>query len=79
MFVASLPPGYQGEFDPNLKSHIMTLHFSAKMTEPAIVTFLQTHGVFISAASVSRIITDNHESFHQEKKDIVQSGLESNI
>jgi hypothetical protein len=57
----------------------MTLHFSAKMTEPAIVTFLQTHGVFISAASVSRIITDNHESFHQEKKDIVQSGLESNI
>jgi hypothetical protein len=33
----------------------------------------------ISAATVSRIITDNHESFHQEKKDIVQAGLPSTI
>jgi len=78
-FVASLPPGYHGAFGPNLKSHIMALHFIGKMTEPAIVTFLQTHGVFISAATVSRIITDNHESFHQEKKDIVQAGLSSTI
>ena len=78
-FIASLPDGYQGEFGPNIKSLIVSLHSSSKMTEPAIVEFLSTHGIRISAATVSRIITDNHEHFHQEKSAIVQAGLSSTI
>lgn len=78
-FIANLPDGYHGEFGPNLKALIVSLHSNSKMTEPAIVEFLETHGVMISAATVSRIITDNHGCFHQEKKDIVQAGLPSTI
>ncbi len=78
-FIASLPPGYQGEFGPNIKALVLSLHSDSKMTEPAIVNFLGNHGVRISAATVSRIITDNHEQFHQEKADIVRAGLPSTI
>lgn len=78
-FTASLPTGYDGEFGPNIKNLIVTQHFISKMTEPAIVRFLQGYGVQISAATVSRIITNNHEQFHAEKKDIVRAGLPSSI
>lgn len=78
-FIASLPLGYQGEFGPNIKALVLSLHSESKMTEPAIVNFLRNHGVMISAATVSRIITDNHEQFHQEKADIIQAGLPSTI
>ncbi len=76
-FTAHVPDGYEGEFGPHIKSLIITQHFKYKMTEPAIVEFLQDHGIQISAATVSRIITDHNEQFHAEKKDIVKAGLPS--
>ncbi|MBP6104242.1 MAG: transposase [Gammaproteobacteria bacterium] len=78
-FFAHLPKGYQGEFGPNIKALILSLHSDSKMTEPAIVNFLSIHGIRVSAATVSRIITDHHEVFHQEKADIVQAGSPSTI
>ena len=78
-FMASMPDGYEGEFGPNIKSFIITQHFQHKMTEPAIVQFLQDHEIQISAATVSRIITDNKETFHAEKTDIIQAGLPSSV
>ena len=78
-FTAHVPDGYEGEFGPHIKSLIITQHFKYKMTEPAIVEFLQDHGIQISAATVSRIITDHNEQFHAEKKDIVQAGLPSSV
>ena len=78
-FIASVPDGYEGEFGPHIKSLIITQHFKYKMTEPAIVEFLRDHSIQISAATVSRIITDHNEQFHKEKKDIVQAGLPSSV
>jgi hypothetical protein len=78
-FLAPLPAGYEGEFGPNIKNLIITQHFMYKMTEPAIVQFLRDQGIQISAATVSRIITDNHDPFHAEKQDIVQAGLSSTV
>ena len=78
-FMALMPDGYDGEFGPVIKSFVITQHFQHKMTEPAIVQFLQDHGIQISAATISRIITDNKEDFHAEKTDIIQAGLPSSI
>ncbi len=78
-FTASVPYGYNGEFGPHIKSLIITQHFKYKMTEPAIVEFLRDHGIEISAATVSRIITDHNDQFHAEKKDIVDAGLPSSV
>jgi len=74
-FIAPLPKGYKGEFGPNVKTIILVQHFISKMTEPEIVRFLNNYGIHISAATVSRIITDDQDVFHAEKTDIVKAGL----
>jgi len=77
--IAPLPDGYDGDFAPGIKALVLELHHQEEMTESAIHHFLTTHGIDISTASISRIITDKQESFHQEKKDIVSAGLQSTI
>lgn len=76
-FIAPLPDGYAGDFSPSLKALVLDMHHHEKLTESAILHFLTTHGIEIGKASISRILTDNHEPFHQEKKDIVEAGLQS--
>lgn len=76
-FVAELPAGYYGEFGPALRSLIISLYNSSGMTEPSIERFVSCFDMQISRATISRIITDNHEAFHQEKEDIVDAGLRS--
>jgi hypothetical protein len=67
-FVAPLPPGYQGEYGPGIKALVLDMHHNSKTTESAIHRFLLNHDVLISTATISRILTDGHENFHQEKK-----------
>jgi len=76
-FLADLPCGYQGEFGPGIKALAIEMHHNNKMTESAILKFFTNHGVMISAATISRILTNHHEEFHQEKASIVQAGLAS--
>jgi hypothetical protein len=74
-FVAPLPTGYQGEFGPHIKAEIISLYYKSKMTELSIVDYLKDHGILIGKGTVSRFLTDMHEQFHLEKKEIVQEGL----
>lgn len=76
-FVAPLPPGYQGEYGPGIKALVLDMHHNSKTTESAIHRFLMNHEIDISTATISRMLTDGHEDFHQEKKAIVQAGLSS--
>lgn len=76
-FIGDLPKGYGGEFGPGVKAYILSSHYQSNMTESAIVATLRTHGIFISACTVSRILTENKDAYHQEKKDIVREGLAS--
>jgi len=76
-FIAELPTGYRGEFGPRIKALIIDLHHNNKMTESAIHGFLTNHGMMISQATISRVLTENHDEFHREKHDIVQAGLAS--
>lgn len=78
-FIAELPDGYQGEFGPGIKTLAISLYHKSKMTESAITEFLQDHGTFIGAATISGFLTKGHETFHQEKQDIVREGLVSTI
>ncbi len=76
-FIASLPDGYDGEFGPKIKSLIISLYHGFKMTELNIVEFLKVHNIMIAPSTVSRFLTEDKDDFHQEKKDIVEAGLES--
>ena len=76
-FVGDLPKGYEGEFGPGVKAYILSSHYESNMTESAIVNTLHTHGIFISACTVSRMLTDHKEAYHQEKQEIVKEGMAS--
>lgn len=76
-FMADLPSGYQGEFGPTIRALVLSLYNDSGMTQPAIERFFRTFKINISKATISRMITDKHEIFHQEKADIVDEGLQS--
>ncbi|KAF5434366.1 Transposase IS66 family protein [Candidatus Methanophagaceae archaeon] len=74
-YMGELPPEVKGDFGPGVKSLVCTLKHIANVSEPKIHEFLDNFRIFISPASISRIITKNNELFHQEKADIFLAGL----
>lgn len=76
-FTASLPDGYYGEFGPRVRTLVLTLYRDSSMTQPAIKRFFTTFGIQISSSTISHMITENHDVFHQEKEDIITAGLKS--
>ncbi len=76
-YMGKLPPKIKGKFGPGVKSLVYTLKHVANVSEPKIHEFLDNFRIFISPASISRIITKNNELFHQEKADIFLAGLHS--
>ena len=78
-YTGSVPNGYEGEFGPGIKTYILNSYHNSKMSHSAIVEALRTYGIEIAASTVSLILTDNQEAFHQEKQDIVKAGLASGL
>ena len=76
-YSGKLPDGVKGEFGPGIRTHILTLYHVANVSEPKIHEFLENMDVWISKATISRIITENNDLFDEEKSDIFQSGLNS--
>lgn len=76
-YIADLPVGYEGGFDPTIKSLIIILKNVSNVSEPKILDLLTNVGVSISAGSISNILIKDNEQFHKEKTDIVNAGLES--
>tara|TARA_X000001036_G_scaffold437036_1_gene481459 strand:- start:60 stop:1763 length:1704 start_codon:yes stop_codon:yes gene_type:complete len=76
-FVAALPQGYKGDFGPGIRAMVLSMYHDSKVTEPNIKRYLKTFGIHISTSTISRMITDKHEVFHEEKEDIVNAGLKS--
>ena len=76
-YIADLPEGYEGGFDPTIKSLIIILKNICNMSEPKILDFLTNVNVNISAGTISNILIKDNEQFHQEKIEIVNAGLES--
>lgn len=76
-YSGKLPEGVKGEFGPGLRTLVLTLYHVANVSEPKIHEFLENMGVFISKATISRILTKDNEIFHKEKDAIFQAGLNS--
>ncbi len=77
-YTGKLPPGWHGDYSPAVKALIASLYHDSKMTQPSIESFLNTHKIFISGATISRILTeDTYDIFCQEKLEIVNAGLKS--
>ena len=75
-YLGALPKGYEGEFGPGIRALVLSLKYSCNMSEPKILEFLQEQEVLISAATISRLLTQGLEQFHQEKAELFAAGLE---
>ena len=78
-YTGKLPDGVKGEFGAGLRTLILTLYHVANASEPKIHECLENIGIWISKATISRIITENNDLFHEEKFEIFQAGLNSTI
>src|SRR5215510_9685834 len=75
--LASLPPGYRGQFGPGIKSLALVLYFGAQMSEPKVAELLRGVGVQISDGQVSNLLIKDQTAFHAEKDALYQAGLAS--
>ncbi|MDQ1254059.1 MAG: hypothetical protein QG646_3279, partial [Euryarchaeota archaeon] len=76
-YSGKLPDSVKGEFGAELRTHILTLYHVANASEPKIHEYLESIGILISKSTISRIITENNDLFHEEKAEIFQAGLNS--
>ena len=72
-----LPDSVKGEFGARLITFILTLYHVANTSEPKVHECLESIGILISKSTISRIITENNDLFHEEKAEIFQAGLNS--
>jgi regulator of replication initiation timing len=76
-YLAELPPGYEGQFGPGIKSLVVTLYFGVGTSEPKIREFLENMGVQISKGEVSNLLIQKQEGFHAESAAVYEAGLRS--
>jgi hypothetical protein len=65
-----------GHFGPTLVSFILYQYYHAQVTQPLMLEQLREWGVEISAGQVNAIITEGKERFHEEKEQLLRTGLE---
>jgi Transposase IS66 family len=74
-FPAGVLPVAGGHFGAQLITYILDQYHQAQVTEPLLLQQLWEFGIDISAGQLHRILTENHEPFHQEKGELLAAGL----
>jgi hypothetical protein len=72
-YVAELPLGYEGEFEPGIKALIISLYYGGNMTQGKLLEFLASLCISISAGYLSNLLIKNHSDFEE----VYDSGLAS--
>ncbi len=76
-YLAPLPSDYKGQFGPSIKAWTIVMYFAMNVSEPKIVTFFETIGIYISSSQISKIVLDETGRLHPEKEAIYEAGLRS--
>ena len=72
---APLPEHVKGRFGDNLKAHLLDFYHSCSTTQPLLLSWLHDHGCSMSEGSLSKVLTEGHDRFHQEKEELLEAGL----
>lgn len=76
-YLTPLPPGYEGEYGPNIKSWTNALYSDGQMTTDKITWVFNTAGVLVSKPTVYSFLVSAEPQMSEEKDTIVKSGLSS--
>lgn len=63
-------------FGPLLQGYILYQYHHGNVTQPLLLEQLRELGIDISSGQLNRILTENQDTFHQEKTEVLQTGLE---
>jgi Transposase IS66 family len=74
-FPSGVLPAEGGHFGTNLIAYILDQYHQAHVTEPLLLAQLWEYGIVISSGQLHRILTENKDLFHQEKAEVLATGL----
>lgn len=72
----TLPSSVIGHFDSSLVSYVQYQYHQCRVTQPLLLEELREFGVDISSGQLNNILINGNEEFHEEKEDILKTGLE---
>ncbi len=72
---ASLPKHIEGRFGHHLIAMVLDLYHSCSVTQPLLLDWLHSHGCSIGEGTLNDLLTQNHEAFHQEKEEVLETGI----
>ena len=70
-----LPDKIQGHFDPSLICYILYQYYQCHVTQPLLLEELKEFEIKISKGQINNILINGHDDFHNEKNDILATGL----
>ena len=70
---AEVLPG--DHFGPILQGFVLDQYYGQRVTQPLLLTQLRQLGIDISAGHLNNLLTLDKETFHQEKEEVLQTGL----
>jgi hypothetical protein len=74
--VGQLPKEVKSHYGSTLISFVLYQYYHAHVTQPLIREQLLEFGIDISTGKINDIITEGNDTFHQEKDQILSTGLE---
>jgi len=73
---ALLPAAYRNHhFGPTLRAYVLHQHYHQGVTQCLLQKQLQEWGIKISKGQLNNLLIENKESYHEEKKSILKTGL----
>ena len=75
--IAALPEGTRGHFGPDLRRFVLMQYHQGQTTLPRLAALLHSLGVSISKREVQRLLTEKHQDFLAEARDVLRAGLET--
>lgn len=65
-----------GHFSPSLKSYLLYQYHHCHVTQPLLLEQMHEWGIDISAGQLNRILVEDKDTYHEEKREILRVGLE---
>jgi hypothetical protein len=73
--VAPLPDEINGHYGIELKQYILHLNYDLNVPQKLILDSLNELGIRISAGQLNNILIKGHDVFHNEKEELLETGL----
>jgi hypothetical protein len=73
--IAPLPDKVKGHYGVELKQYILHLNYDLNVPQNLILESLEELGIQISAGKLNNILTQGHDVFHDEKEELLETGL----